>query len=418
MAKTQYARINELGEIVLPAHLARDLGISPGDEIRIEPNGHGMYVHPPVHTLKRVYVELTNRCNLNCSTCMRNVWDVEYGYMSMDLFERILTNLDRVPEKPELFFGGYGEPLSHPKVLSMLERAKGRGYRVSLITNGILLAESIAQRMIDLNLDMLWVSLDGASAECYTDVRLGDSLPLILENLSRLRGLKYQKFGISIWSGYPKLGIAFVAMQRNIHDLAEVIRLGSRLGAVEFSVSNVLAHDSELLEENLYMRSLDLVAGQEIRPIVHMPLMDIQPETLRALGDVMKDLNQLELTGSPLNRNIDQCPFVERGSISMRWDGKVSPCLPLLYTHKHYLGDRERKSQEYFVGDVRQKDLLEIWSEPEYRTLRRRLQDFDFSPCAFCNSCEMAVDNVEDCFGNIHPTCGGCLWSKGLIRCP
>ncbi len=418
MAKTHYARINEQGEIVLPAHLARDLGISPGDEMRIEPNGHGMYVHPPVHTLKRVYIELTNQCNLNCSTCMRNVWDVKYGRMSMALFEQILANLDRAPEKPELFFGGYGEPLSHPMVLSMLEQAKGRGYRVSLITNGILLTGPIAQRMIDLNLDMLWVSLDGASAECYTDVRLGDSLPIILENLTRLRGLKYQKFGISVWSGYPKLGIAFVAMQRNIHDLAEVIRLGSRLGAVEFSVSNVLAHNADLLEENLYMRSLDLVAGQEIRPIVHMPLMDIQPKTLQALGEVMKDLNQLELTGSPLNRNIDVCPFVERGSLSVRWDGRVSPCLPLLYTHTHYLGDRERTSREYFVGDVREKDLIEVWNNPEYRTLRKRLQDFDFSPCAFCNSCEMAVDNIEDCFGNVHPTCGGCLWSKGLIHCP
>ncbi len=35
-----------------------------------------------------------------------------------------------------------------------------------------------------------------------------------------------------------------------------------------------------------------------------------------------------------------------------------------------------------------------------------------------CNSCEMAIENVEDCFGNVHPTCGGCLWAQGLIRCP
>ena len=132
----------------------------------------------------------------------------------------------------------------------------------------------------------------------------------------------------------------------------------------------------------------------------------------------MKDLYQLELTGSPLNRNIDQCPFVERGSLSIRWDDKVSPCLPLLYTHKHYLGDRERVSREYFVDYARRKDLIEIWNDPEYHTLRKRLQDFDFSPCAFCNSCEMAFDNIEDCFGNVQPTCGGCLWSKGLIRCP
>jgi len=329
-----------------------------------------------------------------------------------------LTGLEGCAEKPEIFLGGYGEPFSHPRLLHLVQLAKERGHRVSLITNGILLTEEVARRLIDLKLDMLWVSMDGASAECYADVRLGDMLPVVLKNLTYLRSMKYRRFGLSLWSGYPKLGIAFVAMRRNIKDLGEVIRLGSRLGAMEFSVSNVLAHDSDLLEENLYMRSLDMVAGQEIRPTVHLPLMDIRPETLKALGEVMIDLKQLELTGSFLNRNTDQCPFVERGSLAVRWDGKVSPCLPLLYTHLHYLGNRERTAREYFVGDVCENDLLTIWNQEHYRALRKRLQDFDFSPCAFCNSCEMALENVEDCFGNVHPTCGGCLWAQGLIRCP
>ena len=418
MAKIHYARINENKEIILPSQLAKDLGISPGDEIRVETNGNGLYLRPSINTLKRVYVEATNKCNLTCSTCMRNVWDVKYGHMSSETFERILSGLGNFPEKTEFFLGGYGEPLSRPDILQMIERAKERGHRVSLITNGILLTESVSRRLIELNLDMLWVSLDGASPECYTDVRLGDSLPTVIENLTRLRTQKYQKFGGSNWSGYPKLGIAFVAMRRNIHDLDEVVRLGTRLGAVEFSVSNVLAHNTDLLDENLYMRSLDMVAGQEIRPLVHMPLMDIQPETMKALTAVLKDLNRLEFTGSLLNRNTDQCPFIERGSLAIRWDGKVSPCLPLLYTHKHFLDDRERTSREYFVGDIHESDLVNIWNDRVYMDLRKRLQDFDFSPCAFCNSCEMANENMEDCFGNIQPTCGGCLWARGLIRCP
>jgi MoaA/NifB/PqqE/SkfB family radical SAM enzyme len=418
MAKIQYAKVNERGELVLPSRFARDLGIQPGDEIRIEQNGHGAYLHPSIHDLKRVYVEVTNKCNLNCSTCMRNVWDTSYGYMSAEVFERILVRLDKDIEKPELFLGGYGEPLSHPKILNMVELAKGRGFRVSMITNGVLLSPDVSRKLIDLKLDMLWVSLDGASAECYADVRLGDMLPTVLSNLVHLRSSKYQKFGFSIWSGYPKLGIAFVAMKRNIHDLGEVIRLGSRLGATEFSVSNVLAHNESLLEQTLYTHSLDMIAGQEVRPTIHVPQMDVEPATLKALGEVMRDLNQLEFTGSLLNRNVDQCPFLERGSLAIRWDGKVSPCLPLLYTHEHYLGDRKRTSREYFVGDVRVQDLLDIWDDPDYRALRKRLQDFDFSPCAVCNSCEMALENIDDCFGNTQPTCGGCLWAQGLIRCP
>lgn len=418
MAKIHYAHVNEHQQVILPPHFARELGLAAGDEIRIETNGHGLYLHPSINRLNRVYVEATNKCNLSCSTCMRNVWDVKYGHMSNETFERILSTLAEFPEKPDLFFGGYGEPLSHPNILNMVKRAKGLGHRVSLITNGILLTEPVIRQLIESNLDMLWVSLDGASAECYTDVRLGDALPVVIENLTQLRTQKYQKFGGSSWSGHPKLGIAFVAMKRNIQDLGEVIRLGRRLGAVEFSVSNVLAHNTELLDENLYMRSLDLVAGQDIRPTVHMPLMDVQPQTMKALADVMKDVNQLELAGSLLNRNTDQCPFVERGSLAVRWDGKVSPCLPLLYTHTHFLDDRERTSHEYFVGDVHESSLLSIWNDGNYKELRKRLQDFDFSPCAFCNSCEMANENLEDCFGNIQPTCGGCLWARGLIRCP
>ena len=418
MARTHYAHVNEQGNIILPAQFAKELGIAPGDEIRIEPNGHGAYLHPSVQRLKRVYVEVTNRCNLNCSTCMRNVWEAEYGRMSDAVFERILSGLEACPERPEIFIGGYGEPLFHPGILHFIEQTKERGFQVSMITNGVLLTEAVARKLIDLKLDMLWVSLDGASAECYADVRLGDMLPVVLSNLVHLRSLKYQQFGLSIWCGHPKLGIAFVAMKRNIHDLGEVIRMGSRLGATEFSVSNVLAHNKSLLEENLYARSLDMIAGQEIRPTIHVPQMDLEPQTLKALGEVMRDLNQLELTGSYLNRNVDQCPFLERGSMAVRWDGKVSPCLPLLYTHEHYLGDRKRTSHEYFVGDLFEKDLLCIWNDPDYRTLRKRLQDFDFSPCAVCNSCEMALENREDCFGNTQPACGGCLWAQGLIRCP
>jgi len=418
MTKTHYAHVNEHGEIILPPHLAAKLGLAAGDEIRVEPNGLGLLLHPSINALKRVYVEATNRCNLNCSTCMRNVWDVQYGYMSSETFEEILASFQDLAHKPELFLGGYGEPLSHPDILEMIGQAKKLGHRVSLITNGILLNEEVSRQLIELDLDMLWVSLDGASPECYADVRLGDALPDVIANLTCLRTQKYRSFGGSSWAGHPKLGIAFVAMQRNIHDLSEVIRLGTHLGAVEISISNVLAHNDELFRENLYARSLDMTAGQEIRPLVHMPLMDVETRTMNALAGVLKDMNRLELSGALLNQNTDQCPFVERGSLAVRWDGYVSPCLPLLYTHRHFLDRRERTSREHFVGNVHEKTLPDIWNDVEYQALRKRLQDFDFSPCAFCNSCEMANDNREDCFGNVHPTCGGCLWGRGLIRCP
>ena len=52
----------------------------------------------------------------------------------------------------------------------------------------------------------------------------------------------------------PSLGIAFVAMKRNVADLPDVLRLGLKLGARQFSVSNVLPVTSELQGEMLYTR--------------------------------------------------------------------------------------------------------------------------------------------------------------------
>jgi MoaA/NifB/PqqE/SkfB family radical SAM enzyme len=146
--------------------------------------------------------------------------------------------------------------------------------------------------------------------------------------------------------------------------------------------------------------------------------MDVENGTAEAFTALLKSTNQLELFGSLLDQNVDRCPFVERGSLSVRWDGKVSPCLPLLYTHSYFLDDRERCSHAHFVGDLTTRTLLEIWNDPSYLDLRDRLQSFDFSPCTYCNSCEIANDNLEDCYGNTIPACGGCLWAQGLIRCP
>ncbi|MBP1705045.1 MAG: putative oxidoreductase, partial [Chloroflexi bacterium] len=89
-----------------------------------------------------------------------------------------------------------------------------------------------------------------------------------------------------------------------------------------------------------------------------------------------------------------------------------------LHTHLGYLDFRPRISHAHFVGSLTDRPLLEIWNQPGYVALRERLQAFDFSPCTECNSCDMADENLEDCFGSPTPACGGCLWAQGFIQCP
>lgn len=409
------AEIDPEGRIIVPPELASLYGLHPGTRIRMEASLNEIHIRRPVGNLARLYIEPTNACNLDCLTCMRNVWDEPLGQMSDFVFERILGSLTAFSPLPMVFFGGFGEPLVHPDIIDMVRRVKELGAQVELITNGILLTENCTRGLMDAGLDMLWVSMDGATPESYADVRLGAALPEVIENLKQLYIVHRQGF-----FSKPELGIAFVAMKRNIADLPEILKLGSRLGVSRFSITNVLAHTPELREEILYKRVMDQYdyLPSVYHPSVSLPRIDVNTITQEALSKVLGGNYRFILSGHEIDKSNDSCPFVAKGSASIRWDGALSPCLSLMHSHVSYLDDRHRRIKAFSFGNILERDLSSLWEDPLYVSLRRSLQEFDFSPCVICNSCEMADENIEDCFGNTAPTCGGCLWAQGLIQCP
>ena len=411
MANPTYAQVDDEGNLKIPAEVARAMGLRAGSRVKLSPLRDRLILHRPTAELARVYIEPTTACNLQCRTCMRNVWDESIGHMEWHTFERVLEGLRAFEHPPTVFFGGLGEPLTHPDFARMVREVKRLGAAVEAITNGMLLDERQAEALLEGGLDTLWVSIDGASPECYVDVRTDGHLPRVIENLERLRDLKFRRR-----SETPDVGISFVAMRRNLAELSEVLKLEHRIGARKFLVTNVYPHTPELLEEVLYRRSIGETLWSPAA--IRLARMDSDPRAEGILGNVIQGLYAPRLEGVEVLWPSDTCPFVARGSTCIRWDGQVSPCLPLLHTHASYLKSRLRTTTAYAIGSVPEQDLQEIWTSPLYVALRERLEEFDFSPCTACNSCEKADGNQEDCFGNTAPACGGCLWAQGFIQCP
>ena len=102
----------------------------------------------------------------------------------------------------------------------------------------------------------------------------------------------------------------------------------------------------------------------------------------------------------------------------MSWDGRVTPCLSLLYTHNEHLGGRDKTVRSFDVGHVERTPLRDIWRDPPFRALRARLRDFDMSPCLSCGGCAISETNEGDCFGTPFPACSECLWAQGIVLCP
>lgn len=413
-SRTLSLRVDAEGRLVADSSDARQLGLRPGDALKIETGDPLWVARRSVTDLARVYVEPTNACNLACRTCVRNIWSAEAGFMSEETWDALLQGLSGFARRPSVFFGGFGEPLAHPRILSMIEGARQVGASVEMITNGILLTDEVRRALFSMGLHRLWVSLDGATPSAYRDVRLGDALPEILANLAAFRQLRDEAPLLG-----PRLGIVFVAMRRNIAELPAVVRLGREAGMDRLLVTNVLAYTADLKDEVLYDEGLCPGDGDSPdRPAILLPRLEPSEPVRRALAAVIEEGPVDVRPRLSVARGRNLCPFVERGTTSVRWDGTVSPCLPLLYEHDFYLGQRVRHSYAHGVGNLGDRSLPDLWQDPAYVELRQRLAAWDFSPCSSCNTCELAGDNRADCSGSPHPACGGCLWAQGLIQCP
>lgn len=84
---------------------------------------------------KRIYIEITNCCNLNCSFCIKN--SRKSKIMSFDEFKIILEKIKN--HTSYLYFHVLGEPLLHPNINEFINYASEKKFKVNITTNGYLI---------------------------------------------------------------------------------------------------------------------------------------------------------------------------------------------------------------------------------------------------------------------------------------
>ena len=395
--------------------------------------------------LKKLYIEPTTKCNLNCKMCFRHTWfDEPICHMEFEVFERILATM---PESVEtIFFGGMGEPLFHPRIMDMLAMASATGKKVQILTNGTMLSEEVIFGLIERKVHTLWVSLDNLEAVENHGEGHGHANK-VLENLHLFNALRLRK------ESPIALGIAFVATRSNVHQLALLPSFIGYYMVKEVNISNIYPSDQSAREQMLYNRALDhengfgmsfnqlvtynsmyvpagseelagMVGGMDLRlyldPKVSMPYMDVGiPEVSKGLFGMLGDMNfRLFYNDEEIKRKVNHCRFIKNGMCFVRSDGNVAPCMALLHNGTTFIGIKDRTIYYRSFGNVKKEGLEDIWNSHDYKAFRGKFDNFDFSPCIHCGHCELVEDNRQDCIGNEHPSCGACLWAEGVLSCP
>lgn len=92
--------------------------------------------------LKKVYIEITNSCNLKCDFCIQNNNDTRF--IEEENFKLILKKLKGYTNY--LYFHILGEPLLHPNIKKYIKLAKENKFMINITTNGYLI-----KRIKDIN---------------------------------------------------------------------------------------------------------------------------------------------------------------------------------------------------------------------------------------------------------------------------
>ena len=357
-----------------------------------------LILHPCLPDIHKLYVEVTTDCNLRCRTCVRNVWDDPKAEMPLEMFLDLAAGLNDLPDLKRVIFTSFGEPLTHPYLLDMVEAVRSRDLAVTIGTNGLLLGPKMAHELVRLGVDRVMVSIDSGKPETYTEVR-GAMLAQVVENIRHLNETKHQ-----LGSLFPAVGIEFVALRSNIDELADLAKLAARLNVSRILVSNVLAYTEEMRSEILYG---------------HQPVPPYKTSSwaLKAGAWVMWALQELPRMHWGAERH---CRFVHDHAVVVGWDGGVSPCYALSHNYSyHAIDGRKKRVCRYLFGNVDSRSLAEIWMSEDFVRFRSQVRAFYFPSCPDCDlrdSCDLREQN-KGCWG-WDPSCADCLWAQDIIRCP
>ncbi len=313
---------------------------------------------------RRIVFELTNRCNFRCIMCGREA----SVFQTYDLPMSIIRHFEPCfPHVEEVTLHGWGEGTLHPRFIEILKLLNSYPFlRKYFVTNASTLPK-IRQAIFDHHVDVLAVSLDGATAATNDSIRRGGSIERETTELRKLiKEKKHQNLN------YPHINFVFTAMRRNIHELPDMITLARDLGIPEVKVLYLTVFKKELLHESLLNRQKEV------------SMTFTKANELAKRFNIGLKLPEIQGEGKAGILRHKACPFPWR-DIYIGSDGFIRPC---------------QSSPQKMVHALEYQTFEEMWNSKQMQELRCSVNDKKLMPkqCYYCYHSTCANWNLRHSF--------------------
>jgi MoaA/NifB/PqqE/SkfB family radical SAM enzyme len=289
---------------------------------------------------RSIQIECTTRCNLKCTMCEISYWTEPGGDLQV---EKLRAMIEHMPRLRRVDFTGIGEALMNRAFFSALELLKSRGLYVTLNDNFTMMTEEAARRMIELGVNQIFISLDGATKQTYEQIRVGANFEKVIGNARRLLEIK-KEMGKKL----PEVKVNAVVSAGNYREIPDIVDLAHDLGIGMVQFVNVMVFENTVgLETSALQSELQAKFAEAL-------------VRARRLGVLVK----IELFDK---RAVESCDFPwKRNFVS--YDGYVHPCCYTTQT-----GDRASQNQRSF-GSLINNSFEEIWKNETYSSFRNKMK--------------------------------------------
>jgi len=293
-------------------------------------------------------IEPTTRCNLNCEMC-------EHSYsknkspidLSLERFNRIKGGYI------VLNLTGVGESLMNKNFLGMIKRLKRRTLYLTFADNFTLLNKDIIKKLIQLKVNSVFISLDGATKKIFELIRRGANFDRVISNIKEFVKIK-EEMKVS----KPKLIIRFVPSLKNIKELPEIVKLAYKLKIKEIHFPKLYT-----FEETEKLK-VDKNTFEKYR---------------KKANEIAKRL-KIKLKFESKKKPLNKCRALY--SMYICANGEVLPCCFILQK-----GDYNSIIKKYSLGDISKNSIKYIWNSKRYKVFREMLNS-NLTP-EMCKNCEL-----------------------------
>lgn len=313
---------------------------------------------------KEIQIEPTIHCNLDCIMCNKKARIRGSKDMTFEEFKKVLNQF---PNLEKIHLHGIGEPFLNQDFFNMLKFAKQKGINVCFNSNFTFVTKELAEKLVDLEIDEIRVSLDADNKQDYEKVRRKDLFETVIKNIEILSRTKEE-----LNKDKPKIVLVIVAMKNNLKQIKGIVKI-----AADKKINLIVV-------QNMQSWSTDDNITKRDEKDKEISTKQINKEILKREFDVIRE------TAKKLNVNI-VLPPLEKGHFSCLWpwksafisvEGYVTPCCNC------------PDPRVYNFGNIFEKPIEKIWNSPKYNQFRLDLKS-DKIP-SICQGCIILSGELKD----------------------